>query len=69
MEVKSIFMNLILKNYEKQDASNAARTEKTSGDSNKDTVTISPRASKRLFRDIMENSLKKGLNEGLPDEN
>jgi hypothetical protein len=70
MEVKSIFMNLILKTYEKQDASsNAARTEKTNSDRNKDTVTISPRAGKRLFRDIMENSLKKGLNEGLTDEN
>lgn len=70
MEVKSIFMNLILKTYEKQDAANASRQERVSaGDLNKDTVTISPKAGKRLFRDIMENSLKKGLDEGLKNEN
>jgi len=68
MEVKSIFMNLILKTYEKQDAANAARQDRVS-DRNRDTVTISPRAGKRLFRDIMENSLKKSLDEGLKNEN
>jgi hypothetical protein len=62
-------MNLILKNYEKQDATNTARTEKQGERSNKDNVTISPKAGKRFFRDIMENSLQKGLNEVVIDEN
>jgi len=69
MEVKSIFMNLILKTYEKQDAANASRQDRVINERNRDTVTISPRAGKRLFRDIMENSLKKSLDEGLKNEN
>ncbi len=69
MEVKSIFMNLILKTYEKQDAASVARQDRVGNDRNRDTVTISPRTGKRLFRDIMENSLKKSLDEGLKNEN
>ncbi|MCK7471762.1 MAG: hypothetical protein MZU95_14035, partial [Desulfomicrobium escambiense] len=34
-----------------------------------DSVTISERAGKRLFRDVMENSLQKGLREVIVDEN
>lgn len=69
MEVKSIFMNLIMRTYEKQNALPSAKhdVDKTGGEH--DTVTISQRASKRLFRDVMENSLQKGLNEVLIDEN
>lgn len=73
MEVKSIFMNLIMRTYEKQHAMNAGtvrnETDKTGGEHGADTVTISERASKRLFRDIMENSLQKGLSEVVIDEN
>jgi hypothetical protein len=69
MEVKSIFMNLIMRTYEKQNAMNVAKADKTSNESNADSVTISPKASKRLFRDIMEHTLQKGLSEVLIDEN
>jgi hypothetical protein len=43
--------------------------EKSDSELGTDSVTISQRASKRLFRDIMESSLQKGLNEVLIDEN
>jgi transcriptional regulator GlxA family with amidase domain len=69
MEVKSIFMNLIMRTYEKQNAMNATKTDKINGESIADSVSISPRASKRLFRDIMEHTLQKGLSEVLIDEN
>jgi hypothetical protein len=69
MEVKSIFMNLIMRTYEKQNAMNATKADKTSSEHNADSVTISPKASKRLFRDIMEHTLQKGLSEVLIDEN
>jgi hypothetical protein len=69
MEVKSIFMNLIMRTYEKQNAMNATKADKTSSERNADSVTISPKASKRLFRDIMEHTLQKGLSEVLIDEN
>lgn len=71
MEVKSIFMNLIMRTYEKQNALSAQKheVEKAGSETKTDTVTISQRAGKRLFRDIMENSLQKGLSEVLPDEN
>lgn len=73
MEVKSIFMNLIMRTYEKQHAMIAgtvrSEAEKSGGEHVADTVTISERANKRLFRDIMENSLQKGLNEVALDEN
>ncbi len=71
MEVKSIFMNLIMRTYEKQNAISTSKhdVDKTSGEHTADTVTISQRASKRLFRDIMESSLQKGLSEVLIDEN
>ncbi|HWR67695.1 MAG TPA: hypothetical protein VN416_01610 [Desulfomonilia bacterium] len=73
MEVKSIFMNLIMRTYEKQHAMNAGtvrgEADKYEGDHTADTVTISERAGKRLFRDVMENSLQKGLREVIVDEN
>jgi hypothetical protein len=71
MEVKSLFMNLIMRTYEKQNASSSMRheVEKSGSELDADSVTISQRASKRLFRDIMESSLQKGLNEVLIDEN
>jgi hypothetical protein len=72
MEVKSIFMNLIMRTYEKQHAMNAGIVRndagRSSGDHGEDTVTISEGASKRLFRDIMESSLQKGLNEVVVNE-
>ncbi len=71
MEVKSLFMNLIMRTYEKQNASSGMKLdmEKSGSELGADSVTISQRASKRLFRDIMESSLQKGLNEVLIDEN
>ena len=69
MEVKSIFMNLIMRTYEKQNVMNATKADKTSSERNADSVTISQKASKRLFRDIMEHTLQKGLSEVLIDEN
>jgi hypothetical protein len=71
MEVKSLFMNLIMRTYEKQNASSSMKhdVEKSESELGADSVTISQRASKRLFRDIMESSLQKGLNEVLIDEN
>jgi hypothetical protein len=71
MEVKSLFMNLIMRTYEKQNTSSGMRhdVEKSGSERDADSVTISKRASKRLFRDIMESSLQKGLNEVLIDEN
>jgi hypothetical protein len=71
MEVKSLFMNLIMRTYEKQNASSSQKhdVEKSGSVLGADSVTISQRASKRIFRDIMESSLQKGLNEVLIDEN
>jgi hypothetical protein len=71
MEVKSIFMNLIMRTYEKHNAATAARYEadKALSDRTADSVSISHRASKRLFSDIMESSLQKGLSEVPIDEN
>jgi hypothetical protein len=71
MEVKSLFMNLIMRTYEKQNSSSGMRhdVDRPGSELGTDTVKISQRASKRLFRDIMESSLQKGLNEVLPDEN
>jgi len=71
MEVKSLFMNLIMRTYEKQNVSSSMRhdVEKPDIELGRDSVTISQRSSKRLFRDIMESSLQKGLNEVVIDEN
>jgi hypothetical protein len=69
MEVKSIFMNLIMRTYEKQHAMNAGTVRGEADKYTADTVTISERAGKRLFRDVMENSLQKGLREVIVDEN
>lgn len=71
MEVKSIFVNHIMRTYEKQGAIKASQmqNEKTDNDMRSDNVSISQQASKRLFGDLMEQSLQKGLSEVLPDEN
>ncbi len=71
MEVKSIFDNLIMKTYEKHGALRAANINKKNFDDEmmSDDVSISQKGSKRLFSDLMEHSLKKGLSEVRPDEN
>jgi hypothetical protein len=71
MEVKSLFMNLIMRTYEKQNASSSMKhdVEKSGSELGTDSITISQRASKRLFKDIMESSIHKGLNEVQIDEN
>jgi len=71
MEVKSIFDNLIMKTYEKQGSMRTAHINKKNFDDEmiSDDVSISQKGSKRLFSDLMEHSLKKGLSEVRPDEN
>ncbi|MGC9323909.1 MAG: hypothetical protein ACP5G0_04080 [Desulfomonilia bacterium] len=69
MEVKSIFVNYILKSYEKQNTTSTIDSEKVDHTLVSDSVNISPHATKRLFGDLMEHSLKKGLSEVLVDEN
>lgn len=71
MEVKSIFVNLIMKNYEKHGSVKPAQTQQdaTGKESALDMVSISPHASKRLFGELMEHSLKKGLSGVRKDEN
>jgi hypothetical protein len=71
MEVKSIFVNLIMKNYEKSspEKSNYAHQDAMGREPDLDTISISPQASKRLFGDLMEHSLKKGLSGVRTDEN
>lgn len=71
MEVKSIFANLIMKNYEKQGLHKSAQAHQNVQDKEKvpDTISISPQASKRLFGEIMEQSLTKGLGGVCRDEN
>ncbi|HHO75151.1 MAG TPA: hypothetical protein ENN05_01835 [Deltaproteobacteria bacterium] len=71
MEVKSIFVNLIMKTYERQGPHHASQmhTEKTGNVIISDNVSISQNSSKRLFEDLMEHSLQKGLCEVIPDEN
>lgn len=71
MEVKSIFVNLILKSYEKQDSpSREGHRLETAGEkTGADAVSISPQASRRLFEELMEHSLKKGLSGVCADEN
>lgn len=51
MEVKSIFVNLILKSYEQQDSpSSQGDSHEISGEkASTDAVSISPQASRRLF--------------------
>ncbi len=71
MEVKSIFVNLIMRSYEKQDAPkpNDTRQEVPEKEPVQDVVAISPQASRRLFGELMEHSLKKGLSGVSADEN
>lgn len=71
MEVKSIFANLIMRSYEKQDApkQNGSQQEVPEKEPVQDAITISPQASRRLFGEIMEHSLKKGLSGVCADEN
>jgi len=63
MEVKSIFINHIMKTYEKKNMTNPSNTTTTKDTLIKDKVFISPRANIRLFEDLMEYSLKKSLSE------
>ncbi|HPW67984.1 MAG: hypothetical protein WDA72_11500 [Desulfomonilia bacterium] len=71
MEVKNIFVNLIMKSYEKQDASKGkdSQQEVSEKEPAHDVVKISPQASRRLFGELMEYSLKKGLSGVCADEN
>jgi AraC-like DNA-binding protein len=71
MEVKNIFVNLIMRTYEKQGPMRAAHmnNEKFDNEMISDDVSISSKSSKRLFSDLMEHSLKKGLSEVRLDEN
>ncbi|HQI00321.1 MAG TPA: hypothetical protein PLA18_03525 [Deltaproteobacteria bacterium] len=71
MEVKSIFVNLIMKNYEKHGSEKLTRALQGTGEREPalDTISISPQASKRLFGELMEHSLKKGLSGVRTDEN
>ncbi len=64
MEVKSIFVNSIMKAYEKP----SPNSHRTDNDSNAivDKVSVSPEAGKRLFGEMMEQTLVKSLS-GKPD--
>jgi hypothetical protein len=70
MEVKSIFVNLIMKSYEKHGSSKAVAAHADSMDKEpaRDKVSISSQAGKRLFGELMEHSLKKGLSGAISDE-
>ncbi len=59
MEVKSIFVNTIMRSYEQSVRPGAARKDP---DDTHDTVNISSRAGQRLFGEMMEHSLTKSLN-------
>ena len=71
MEVKNIFVNHIIKTYEKQGSMNEAHmnNEKFDNEMISDDVSISNKGSKRLFSELMEHSLQKGLSEVRSDEN
>lgn len=71
MEVKNICVNFIMRTYEKQDPANESLMggEIGSSEMKSDDVSISPMSTKRLFGDLMEHSLKKGLSEVRKDEN
>ena len=71
MEVKNIFVNLIMRTYENQGSMKTSplNSDRIDNKMASDNVSISPKSSKRLFSDLMEHSLKKGLSEVLPDEN
>lgn len=71
MEVKSIFVNLIMKSYEKSGSNGTVQARSDTADKEHagDKVSISPQASKRLFGELMEHSLKKGLSGVVSDEN
>ncbi|MBN1636917.1 MAG: hypothetical protein JW920_10400 [Deltaproteobacteria bacterium] len=58
MEVKSIFVNNILKAYEKPVVK---KITSNADESVNDDMLISPQSSKRLFGEMMEHSLKKSL--------
>ena len=65
MEVKSIYVNNIMKAYEKPQIK-GKESENNGVQANDnyraDTVSISSRASQRLFNDMMEQSLSRSLN-------
>lgn len=58
MEVKSIYVANIMKTYEKLTAQIKSPKEQIA-----DTLSISPQASKRLFDEIMANTIKKSLSD------
>ncbi len=64
MEVKSIYVNNIMKAYEKASPNHASRKN---SNSIVDSVSISPDAGKRLFGEMMEQTLVKSLGEIPPD--
>jgi hypothetical protein len=67
MEVKNIFANLIMRTYERQRSPEAQQPlgefDRQASKDVQDVIAISETAGRRLFRDIMENSLQKGLSE------
>lgn len=71
MEVKSIFVNLIMKNYEKHGPEKSTYLQQDTREKEPvlDTISITPQASKRLFGELMEHSIKKGLSGVRTDEN
>jgi len=56
MEVKSIYVANIMKTYEKLTAQIKSPKEQIA-----DKLSISPQASKRLFDEVMANTIKKSL--------
>ena len=66
MEVKSIFVDSIMNIYKSSDTSKGY-INKEGNISN--TIAISPKGSRRLFKEILEEGLKKGLREGKLNEN
>ncbi len=70
MEVKNIFVNLIMRNYDNHGVSRPmhAHAEPPEGDPARGRDAISPQAGKRLFGEIMEQSLQKGLSGAMRDE-
>jgi len=65
MEVKSIYVNNIMKAYEKTSPNQMSHA---SSDSIVDSVEISPEAGRRLFGEMMEQTLVKSLGEIQLDE-
>ncbi|HPC47776.1 MAG TPA: hypothetical protein PLW83_07005 [Deltaproteobacteria bacterium] len=72
MEVKHIFAHLMMRSYERHDEQNthpAAGGSRKEAQQSSDTITISETAGRRFFREVVENSLQKGLSEVSINEN